>query len=284
MKKIVQILLLVTFCLGGSTTLFAKAGRTIKVLAIGNSFSCDAVEQNLHQIAAADGMTLVIGNMYIGGCSIDTHAENIVSDAPEYRYLKIHANGSKEIIPSFSLSQAIRDEEWDVVTVQQASHFSGKPESYAKLGEMVSWIRANAPGARILFQQTWAYSPDSNHWAFHMYGSDQQKMYEAIVSAVRQECPKAGIDGIIPSGTAIQIARSMSGDPDYTRDGFHMDLGKGRYTIACAWYETLSGRNVRTNSYLPDGSEEGTAPVSRKEVRIARKAAHKACRTFKQSF
>ena len=43
--------------------------KVIKVLAIGNSFSQDAVEQYLYELAAAQGDSLVIGNAYIGGCS-----------------------------------------------------------------------------------------------------------------------------------------------------------------------------------------------------------------------
>ncbi|MDE6646879.1 MAG: DUF4886 domain-containing protein, partial [Prevotella sp.] len=43
-------------------------GKVIKVLAIGNSFSEDAVEQYLYELAAAQGDSLVIGNAYIPGC------------------------------------------------------------------------------------------------------------------------------------------------------------------------------------------------------------------------
>ena len=39
-------------------------GRIIKVLAIGNSFSEDAVEQNLYELAVGGGDTLIIGNIY----------------------------------------------------------------------------------------------------------------------------------------------------------------------------------------------------------------------------
>jgi hypothetical protein len=26
---------------------------------------------------------------------------------------------------------------------------------------------------------------------------------------------------------------------EFTRDGYHMDYGAGRYAVACTWYETL---------------------------------------------
>ena len=53
--------------------------KTIKVLAIGNSFSEDAVENYLYELAAAQGDSLVIGNAYIGGCSIDRNLVSIPS-------------------------------------------------------------------------------------------------------------------------------------------------------------------------------------------------------------
>ena len=67
----------------------ADAARVIKVLAIGNSFSEDAIEQYLYELAAAQGDSLVIGNAYIGGCSIDRHWSNAQTGKPEYRYRKI---------------------------------------------------------------------------------------------------------------------------------------------------------------------------------------------------
>ena len=60
----------------------ADAARVIKVLAIGNSFSEDAVEQYLYELAAAQGDSLVIGNAYIGGCSIDHQWSNAQTGKP----------------------------------------------------------------------------------------------------------------------------------------------------------------------------------------------------------
>ena len=53
------------------------SGKVIKVLAIGNSFSEDAVEQYLYELAAAQGDSLIIGNAYIGGCSLEMHLDNL---------------------------------------------------------------------------------------------------------------------------------------------------------------------------------------------------------------
>ena len=63
---------------------------TLRVLAIGNSFSRDAVEQNLHELGTADGVVLIVGNMYIAGCSLERHYNNAVGDAAAYEYCNLH--------------------------------------------------------------------------------------------------------------------------------------------------------------------------------------------------
>ena len=255
----------------------ALAQEPLKVLAIGNSFSEDAVEQNLYEIAAAAGKDIIIGNMYIGGCTIDRHLECIEGDKPEYRYRKIK-DGQMSEKWNFKLSDAITDEEWDIVSVQQASGYSGLPESYARLGELCEWVRANAPQARIIFHQTWAYSKTSNHNHYPWYDRDQQRMFQAILSASGAAVKANGIKTVMPSGRAIQLARGTALDAfgdDLTRDGFHLDRKAGRYIAAATWYEVLFGKSVVGNKYCPD-------TLDPKQLRIAQKCAHRAVRQQKR--
>ena len=58
-RILLTLTLLIAFAVMGS------GKRVIKVLAIGNSFSEDAVEQYLYELAAAQGDSLVIGNAYL---------------------------------------------------------------------------------------------------------------------------------------------------------------------------------------------------------------------------
>ncbi|MBO5311156.1 MAG: DUF4886 domain-containing protein, partial [Bacteroidales bacterium] len=46
------------------------AAEPVKILAIGNSFSEDALEEHFSGLVRAEGLDAVICNMYIGGCSI----------------------------------------------------------------------------------------------------------------------------------------------------------------------------------------------------------------------
>jgi hypothetical protein len=208
--------------------------------------------------------------MYIGGCSIDRHVKNLRGNLPKYRYRKIGVDGKMMEVKGYSLEKVLAEEDWDYVSVQQSSPVSGLPDSYALLPELVEFVKSRVPeGAVIMFHQTWAYSPDSNHKGFVNYDKDQMKMYNAIVSTVNQEAPKAGIKKIIPSGTAIQNARTSHLGDDLTRDGYHLSRPLGRYIASCTWLEEVLGVNPVGNSYCPDG-------MTLKECRTAQKAAHKA--------
>ena len=55
----------------------------MNILAIGNSFSQDATRY-LHGIARADGVTLEVVNLYIGGCSLERHYRNMMADTRAY--------------------------------------------------------------------------------------------------------------------------------------------------------------------------------------------------------
>ena len=63
-------------------------GNSLKILAIGNSFSNDTTEC-LYDIAQAEGLTdIVIGRLFFGSCSLQRHAKNAKTGKAEYTYYK----------------------------------------------------------------------------------------------------------------------------------------------------------------------------------------------------
>lgn len=265
MKKI-ALLLLVFLSLGSA----AWAAEPVKILAIGNSFSEDAVEEHLSDLARAEGLDVVICNMYIGGCSIERHVKNLRGNIPDYRYRKIDVEGNMVEVKGYTLEKVLAEEDWDYISVQQSSPLSGLPESYVLLPELVSFIRERVPeDAVVMFHETWAYSKDSKHKAFPNYDKDQMKMFNAILATVAQETPKVGISLVIPAGVAIQNARTSILGDDLTRDGYHLSKPQGRYVAACTWLEAVLGVNPVGNKYCPEG-------MTAKDCKAAQKAAHKA--------
>lgn len=244
---------------------------TLHVLAIGNSFSVDALEQEMYPLAKSAGKPMIIGNLYHPGCSIKRHHNNMANNIADYSYRRINADGHVDTIPDCTIAQAIAEGGWDYITFQQASHDSGQYETYEKLPELIAMVREAAGSEPIfLWYQTWAYSPNSDHSGFARYGRDQQTMYNAIVDCVKRVmADNPQLKGIIPAGTAIQNARTSAMGRNLTRDGYHLSLDEGRYIAANTWLAVLLGTHALGTPYRPEAMND-------EQQRVAQAAADAA--------
>lgn len=248
MKKIVHFFALLLACV----SVHAQTPDTLRVLCIGNSFSVDAVEQNLYELGASRGHILIIGNLYIGGCTLERHALNAAFGNRDYSYRKIGADGVKTVYPEYSLEDGLADERWDAVSFQQGSPRSGLVASYEPhLTTLIAYVRARTePGVRLLLHQTWAYAKGSGNPNFDLYGYDQTAMYRGIMDA-SEKMASAHSMVIIPCGTAIQNYRATWFRDNVTRDGYHLNR-TGRFIAASTWFGALTGDDVLKTSYAPD--------------------------------
>lgn len=221
--------------------------KSLRILAIGNSFSVDAM-QHLYAVAAAEGVTeIVLGNLYIGGCPLDKHWSNAESNAEEYKYYK-NTMGEWALTPqNVSLLHGLQDEPWDIITMQQSSPNSGLTDTYEPyLSQLVDFVNENKtnPEGKLYWHMTWAYQSDSTKDAFAKYGNDQHTMYLGIVNALKQVVePSNAFDKILPVGTAIQNARTSFMGDTLTRDGFHLS-NMGRVIAAYTWYAVINGETL----------------------------------------
>lgn len=252
----------------------------IKILAIGNSFSQDAVE-HLHEISKAGGVDMVIGNLYIGGCSLETHWNNANTDAKAYDFYK-----TREVPRVSSIREALEGDKWDYITLQQASHDSGREDTYYPyINYLSDYVKNYAPQAEQLIHQTWAYELDSDHSGFKHYDNDQKIMFSALKEAYRIASEKLGLR-IIPCGEAMQKARSTalfdyeSGGKSLCRDGFHATLTLGRYLLGAVWYEVFTGKSILENSYVPGGICDEAAPAL-EELEVLKHCAHETVLRYK---
>ena len=233
----------------------------MQVLSIGNSFSCDA-HRYLRRIAEAGGAQLTVVNLYIGGCSLERHYRNMLSGSREYG---LEINGFSTGF-KVSLQEALLNRRWDVVTLQQASHFSPYYESYQPyINKLAEYIRTCLPKAKVLIHQTWAYEQGSARLCKELGYTDQKQMYDQIVQAYDRAAEDICADGIIPSGTLFQ--KLLAGGAETVhRDTFHASLGLGRYALGLLWYAVLTGRDVCGNPFA-DFDE----PVSPEHIALAQR-------------
>ncbi len=222
-----------------------------KILAIGNSFSVDAME-HLAEILVGEGYTdFVLGNLYIGGCTIDGHKARIDSGAADYDFYVNTGSGWSSSKRSIKYGLTFTD--WDVITVQQASGYSGIPESYGNLQYIIDYVRETVnPFVKIYWHMTWAYQGNSGHQDFPKYDRNQMTMYNAIVNTTQKLIVgNLNVEGYIPSGTAIQNLRTSYLGDTLTRDGYHLSTDIGRYTAALVWYKELWGADITDLTTVP---------------------------------
>ncbi len=269
----------------------AERGRPLKVLMIGNSFSIQ-MQAAVPPVAAAMGRRLDICSMYIGGCPLERHCKNAADpkakpyqinwtwdgkngnpDVPFMSVLTdVKAKKGDKVNKMANIPEMLRAEKWDVVTIQQASHESWRPESYHPWGdELVKTIREGAPQAKIVVQETWSYVSFCPRYA--KWGIDQTEMYNRLHKCYGELAGKYGFD-VIPVGTAVQLYRKrlpvrttdtdLGGDPvgALKGDSIHMNAD-GTYLQSLVWAGTLFGVDVTKCTYAPKRIDPAKAAVMR---------------------
>lgn len=233
--------------------------KQLRVLGIGNSFTEDAMEY-LYHIADDYGVEeIILGYLYIGGSPLSTHVEMIETEARDYRYYD-NTKGYWAYHSSYTIEQGITEQEWDLISIQQASYDSGRAETYNDdITTLIDYIfeHARNKNVRIMWHMTWAYQATSNHTGFVNYDNDQMTMYNAILGAVETKIvPDERFDVIIPSGTAIQNVRTSYIGDTLTRDGFHLSYDQGRYIAGLTWFQEITGFSLNDLMYKPEGVTE----------------------------
>ena len=236
----------------------------IRILCIGNSFSWDAVEQELVPLCAEKGIEVEVHNLYYGGCSLQQHAQFLLKDTTAYSH-RVCTNAAPRVVKdTITLKQALRDGMYDYISLQQASHDSGIRGSYEPwLSMLIDTVRAYQPEAQLCWLQTWAYSQDAKHPDFPRYHNSQQEMWDSI-----QACTPTSLL-LVPCGAAIQRARETKLGDTLCRDGYHLNYIYGRYIASCVWYEIITGKDVRRNRYK-------NPQMTHKQRYLTQKSAHRA--------
>ena len=245
----------------------------LKLLVIGNSFGSDCTRY-LHNVARADGKDTKIVNIYIGGCSLYRHYRNMLSEEPAYNY---EINGFRTDI-YVSLKEALLSDEWDVVITQQCSPDSGEPETYEPYATaLADYIHKLAPEAKFFIQQTWTFEREAPRFKLTSY-TTPEAMFPAIERNYNIMAYNTKAYGIIPNGEAMYRLwerKAQYGIEAVHRDGFHANLGYSRYMLALTVWGTLTGRDVRKNTFSDFDTE-----VTPEQADAARQVAYEVTQKY----
>jgi hypothetical protein len=191
---------------------------------------------------------------------------NIKNEASSYEYQK---NG--RLMRMISINEAITKKKWDVVTIQQVSHFSGMYETYEPyLSELSAYVKKLAPAAKQYIHAIWAYSVERILTKESFKYKNSAEMFAADHVGYRMAAEKINADGFIPATAAMEKLYAAIGNAAY-RDGAHASNGVGRYMLGLVWYMTIFGKGI-------DGLEyrDFDVPVSEEEILIAERCAKEA--------
>lgn len=288
MKRLftLTVSLILSISLISQATAQTKDDGTLRILAIGNSFSDDGTEYLPAILENLNVENVEVARLYVGGCTLEQHVNFYDNSEAAYKFYRSKAGENKwvENPEKVTMQYALAMGEWDIITMQQASGFSGMYDSYTPyLGRLIEAVKKAQPQAELVWHMTWSYSSDSNHKHYKHYNNDQQQMNSAIDNCLHTLLAEFDeIERIVPSGTAVKSLRksAINNYPkDLTRDGFHMGHGAGRYALACTWYETLvepyTGKSMMGNTLRVCG---GLVSVSDIVALYCQKAAKMAAK------
>src|SRR5260221_8428966 len=147
-----------TLLLAPGAAATSAPAKTVRLLTIGNSFSGNATHF-LGDLAKANGNTLVHQPMSIGGAAMEVH------------WTHIQANEKDPADPSGlygkkALNVTLDSNDWDFVTIQQASIKSHDVDTYRPFAsQLQEYVKKHAPKAELLIHQTWAYRVDDPRYS-----------------------------------------------------------------------------------------------------------------------
>ncbi len=236
-----------------------KQMKTVKILSIGNSFSEDA-QSYLHKISVLNEIPVKSVNLYIGGCSLRRHYFNMLEDRKAYDF---QFNGESTGL-SVNIKDALMSDEWDFVTLQQASIKSVDFETYQPyLTALCEYVNKYAPTAKLVIHQTWAY--DEALVLQRAVAENQKQMLDNLRAAYKKAAKAINAYSVIPSGEAVDMLGKNKIFTPY-RDGYHLSIGSGRLTLGLLWYCFFTGA-IPESVVIP----EIPAPVSEEEIIEIRK-------------
>ena len=203
---------------------------TLRILVLGNSFSTDAMTymDTLVKASTIDEETVCIYEGYLTSASFNTWTELLLNEEP----VTIYRRAGRIAMSTNETLRQLLNQPWDVIVIQQASRLSYIWDSYAILGKYIELLTSSCPNKNVClaFHMIWSHKP-----------SEMPHLLQGNIECYQKMATQYGINVIIPTGTAIQLARGTHlNDAAYmTRDNWHLNLGMACYIASCTWFEAL---------------------------------------------
>lgn len=219
--------------------------KKLKILSISNSFGVN-LQTFASQIACANGCSLDIYVLFIGGCTLEKHVENLSNNLAAY---DLYHNGKCER-NNVTISEMIDSQNWDYIITQQVSYLGSQIETYYPfITTILQYLKSNAQYKFLGLQETWEYSSlfkknDGNYFT----QKESSEMYKNLKETYEKVAEKEGIL-LINSGEIIHKANEFFNKEFQCDDGFHLN-NEGCYLIGLNLFKMLFKIKIK-NAYAP---------------------------------
>lgn len=222
---------------------FANGIRTdLKILGFGNSFMRNSVHY-LSALAKGANVNLTVGNLYTGGTNLLDHLNALNNNTSPYEWHKYVDGINTENLVNQPATKGLLAERWDAVILHQYTPWTQPFEPYlSSVIKKIVEIMGYCP--KIYLNATWAGHKD---YVQEQYGfATEVEMWQYMLTATQNACTDVGLLklNLIPTGTAIQNARTLSFADSYNRftngnpDWHHLNP-PGGFVASCAVYESI---------------------------------------------
>ena len=263
------------------------APKSIKVLTIGNSYSCDSnamlysmlksefEEAGITPVSYWDRNTtnystdksncnLVTDVFWRNGATLDDHYNMVVngtyyeSETVTYKYRTdkrgdLHCYDNSYI----TFDYVLKNHDWDYIVLQQYRGDINDKEYYTKLNAIISAIKAKCPGAKVLLNMPWTSNITCTDSVTTAFGS-LKAMFENNAAIAEETLHKGLVEDVIPTGTAVRNSLSFMSYSDLYRDTVHLN-SNGRAIAALVWFKYFTGLAPDTATIPATGITDGVS-------------------------
>jgi hypothetical protein len=212
MKRVFLFMVFVSLLASCQKSDYHDNRKTIRLLAIGNSYSQDAlayVPFIWNDLGAEVDMT--IGILMKSNAIVSDHVDNFINNSARYTFYLYDGRSSWTSHPFKTIQWALSHFQWDIILTHQTSWSANDwaPKYQSQLNQFVNlilsevdypvrfaWMVSPARPAQTNGGTNWEEETIYSHFVFN--ASDAQKVLERTV-----------FDLVIPVGTAIQNARTI---------------------------------------------------------------------------
>lgn len=244
-------------------------GKSLKILCLTSSFGLNTTEL-LYDIAVSEGFEdVIVARLYASGCSLQKHVTSYNNDVGIYWYTKFTSEGKLSVYDS-KLLDGLQDEDWDIIFIQQGAEQTPQLHTYEDyLDQFMEIIHANKtnPNTKFIWNMTWAFQSDNPRTIFtDTFQGNQLLMHEAIIDAMQEKIlTRSDFSALIPSGAAVQSARTSYFGDRLTKDTLHLN-NLGRVIAGYAVLATVTDKDLTDVNVGAVKSYDLTTPIRLSET------------------